>query len=354
MCAPYKTVKSVTKLGATSGAGLGGTALDISGEDLSALLQSAVAGSSAGSVRAHAVAYMAGAHIHVISSHHAIIPRLNPRLHCATCLPNASRAFKHNLVPPGLYLMSGEMGAAALLSHVRGTLASIGLDAAGFGDIVAEIASSGSGSKTIDAAYKKMLSSTTAVEVMFANAEVSLALLNFTSGQAHGFMNSVATARTGDTEVLADIISEAAIQVILDRSDVAVDLTPFAGCLSCASSAADISTALRKVVPVAPPGAAESTASASIRALFLGTDGEALSFASKATAKIDIFAATDLTTIAACYNATANTSLYSCAMAQMATSAKLMSVVHILSDKNISSAFTLSTVRFDYLVGAAE
>jgi hypothetical protein len=200
-----------------------------------------------------------------------------------------------------------------------------------------------------------MLADTATVEAMFAKAEVSMALLNFTSEQARDFLTSVAAARDANTEVFADIISEAAIQVILDRD-------AFAGCLSCAS-AENISAALWTVVAVAPPGsakytaeAAESTASASIRALFLGADREVLSLASKDAANTDIFTARDVAAIAACYGASMTASLYSCALAQLATSEKLKSVVFNSTNDvdTISEAFKLNTTHFDHLVGLSK
>jgi hypothetical protein len=206
---------------------IAGTALSMSVYDLSALLRSAVAGSDAGSVRASAVAYMSGA-----------------------------------------------TGAAALLELAHLTLASIGLDAAGFGPIVAEIMSSDRGSSTIGTAYDVMFADTAKVDTMFAEAGVSMALLNFTRGDAQNFLVRVAAMSDMISEVFADMISEEAIQAILDRADVAVELSAFAGCRSCANTD-NISAALRNVVAVAAPGAAEKTAaSASIRAMFLGADGE--------------------------------------------------------------------------------
>ena len=206
---------------------IAGTALSMSVYDLSALLRSAVAGSDAGSVRASAVAYMSGA-----------------------------------------------TGAAALLELAHLTLASIGLDAAGFGPIVAEIMSSDRGSGTIGTAYDVMFADTAKVDTMFAEAGVSMALLNFTRGDAQNFLIRVAAMSDMISEVFADMISEEAIQAILDRADVAVELSAFAGCRSCANTE-NISAALRNVVAVAAPGAAEKTAaSASIRAMFLGADGE--------------------------------------------------------------------------------
>ena len=206
---------------------IAGTALSMSVYDLSALLRSAVAGSDAGSVRASAVAYMSGA-----------------------------------------------TGAAALLELAHLTLASIGLDAAGFGPIVAEIMSSDRGSGTIGTAYDVMFADTAKVDTMFAEAGVSMALLNFTRRDAQNFLVRVAAMSDMISEVFADMISEEAIQAILDRADVAVELSAFAGCRSCANTD-NISAALRNVVAVAAPGAAEKTAaSASIRAMFLGADGE--------------------------------------------------------------------------------
>jgi hypothetical protein len=194
--------------------------------------------------------------------------------------------------------MSGTTGAAALLARVDITLASVGLDAARFGDIVAEIVSADSGSETIAAVYDAMFASTEKVLQMFAGTDIDMTLLKFTSEQAQDFLTSVAAASNAKTEVFSDMISEAAIQVILDRADVGVDLSVFAGCGSCASAEA-LHAALSKVIAVAP-SAAEST-NAAIRALFLGIDGASLSLASMDAAVIDIFKEADVTAIALCH-----------------------------------------------------
>jgi hypothetical protein len=215
--------------------------------------------------------------------------------------------------------------------------------------------SSDRGSSTIAAAYDAKFADTAAVDTMFAEAEVSMALLNFTNEQARDFLTSVVAANDANTEVFADIISEAAIQVILDRDDVAVDLSAFAGCDSCAS-AENISAALWTVVAVAQPGSAESTAGESIRALLLVADGEALSLASMDATNIDIFAAWEVAAIAACYGASVDASLYLCALAQLATSEKLERVVIISTNRvdSISEAFKLNRTQFDYLVGLSK
>jgi len=61
---------------------ISGTALNISGTDLSALLRSAVAGRSAGSVQASAQAYMAGAR----KPHHDNALLITPSIHVSFTL----------------------------------------------------------------------------------------------------------------------------------------------------------------------------------------------------------------------------------------------------------------------------
>jgi hypothetical protein len=176
-----------------------------------------------------------------------------------------------------------------------------------------------------------------------------MTLLSFTSEQATDFLTSVAAATDVTSEVFDAIISAEAIQVILDREDVAVDLTAFAACATCASAAA-VSAALAAAA-AGVPSAAESAAAAAVRALFLGSGGAALSLASVDAVMIDIFTAADTAAIAACYGGSGSATLHGCALARMATGAALKSIVLISFEEDISSAFTLTDATFNSLVG---